>query len=69
MAMDKEVQKELERTRNRSIDFNPEIGSSAPASDANVTGVDNMQIYESGGTYYMAIRINGVPYQVALTAS
>lgn len=69
MAIDKETQKALDRMNNRSIDFNPVIATSAPATDTDIAGVDNMQVYQSGGVTYLSLRVNGVPYQVALTAS
>jgi hypothetical protein len=61
--------KELERIRNRMLDFNPEIQTVSAATDTGVKGVDNAHVMLSAGINNFVVRIKGVPYKVALTSA
>ena len=69
MPLDNEIRRELQRLKNRQLDFNPEIKTAAPDTDTDKKGVDNAHVYLSADTdYHLVVRIKGVPYRVALTS-
>ncbi len=69
MALDKETKKEMDRMRNRMLDFNPEIQSVAPTNVSDVKGVDNAHVYLSAGVPQMTLRVNGVNWRLAMTSA
>ena len=67
MAIDPAIRKDMERMRNRMLDFEPEVHDAAPVNDSDVKGV-RARVYESGGTREFQIQINGTWYKTSLTA-
>lgn len=66
---DAATRKDLERMKNRMLDFNPEVQAAIADTDTGIKGVDNAQIFLSGGVYQFGLRINGVPFHVAMTSA
>lgn len=69
MPIDKATQKELQRMKNRMLDFNPEIQSVSATTNADIKGVDNAHVMLSAGIYNMVLRIDGVPFKIAMTSA
>ena len=69
MTIDKSTQKELDRMKNRTLDFDSVPQTTAPATDTDVKGVDNSHVYLSAGIYQLVVRVNGVPFRVAMTSA
>jgi len=62
--------KELQRVKNRMLDFNPKKQTTVPTATDGVRGVDNAHVLLSASTnYHLVFRIDGVPFRVALTSA
>ena len=69
MAIEKNIQIEFDRLKNRMLDFNPEIATVSAVTDSNIKGVDNAHVMLSAGVYNYVLRINGVPFKIAMTSA
>ncbi len=68
-AKDAATRKDLERMKNRMLDFNPEIQASVVDTDTDIKGVDNAYVFLSAGVYQLGMRVNGVPFHAVMTSA
>lgn len=75
MVIDRDMLQEIQRLRNRTLDFDQKLkfGQTDQAisatTDADVKGIDEAHVMLSAGVYNMVLRINGVPFKVAMTSA
>ena len=69
MPIDKITQIEFDRIKNRMLDFNPEVQSVSAATDGDIKGIDNAHVMLSAGIMNYVVRVNGVPFKIAMTSA
>lgn len=72
MPKDAATRKDMERMRNRMLDFNPEIQlyeDVLDVTDTDIKGMDNAHMLLSAGFINLVVRVDGVPFKVAMTSA
>ncbi len=75
MTVDRDMLQEIQRLRNRTLDFDRKLkfGQADQAvsatTDLDVKGVDDAHLMLSAGNYSLVVRINGVPFKAAMTSA